>query len=69
MTNGGSDPGLGNGARAAGANRVVPAVVWLSQTGHSGSAGLRHGGGRGNGAGRGSYGSTGDSSETGERRR
>ena len=62
MTNGGSDPGLGRGARVAGANRVVPAVVWLSQTGHSVSAGLRHGGGRGNGAGRGSDGGTGDSS-------
>ena len=49
VTNGGSDPRLGRGARAAGANRVMSAVVWLSQTGHSGSAGLRHGDGKGNG--------------------
>ena len=42
-----SDPGLGRGARAASANRVVPAVVRLSQAGHSGSAGLSYGGGRG----------------------
>ena len=35
-------------------NRVVPAVVWLSQAGHSGSARHIYGGGRGNGAGRGS---------------
>ena len=28
------------GARSAGANRVVPAVVWLSQAGNSGRAGL-----------------------------
>ena len=40
VTNGGSDPGLGRGARAAGANRVVPAVVWLSQARHSGRVGL-----------------------------
>ena len=30
-------------ATGAGANRVVPAVVWLSQAGHSGSAGLSYG--------------------------
>ena len=47
-SNGGSDRGLGRGARAAGANRVMPAVVWLSQAGHRGSAGLSYGGGRGN---------------------
>ena len=47
MTNCGSDLGLGRGARAAGANRVVPAVVWLSQAGLSGSAGLNYGGGGG----------------------
>ena len=35
-------------------NRVVSAVVWLSQSGHSGSARLSYGGGRGNGVGRGS---------------
>ena len=69
VTNGGSDPRLGRGARAAGVNRVVPAVVWLSQTGHGESARLRHGGGRGNGAGRGSDSGTGDSSETRERRK
>ena len=69
VTNGGSDPRLGRGAPATGVNWVVPAVVWLSQTGHSGSARLNHGGGRGNGAGRGSDGGTGGSSETGERRR
>ena len=54
VTNGGSDPRLGRGARAAGVNRVVPAVVWLSQAGHSGSARHSYGDGRGNGAGRGS---------------
>ena len=54
VINGGSDPRLGRGARAAGVNWVVPAVVWFSQSGHSGSAGLSYGGGRGNGAGRGS---------------
>ena len=43
-------------------NRVVPAVVWLSQAGHSGCAGLSYGGGRGSGAGRGSGGGTGGSS-------
>ena len=48
--------------RAAGANRVVPAVVWLSQAGHSGCAGLSYGGGRGSGAGRRSGGGTGGSS-------
>ena len=68
MTNGGSGQGLGHGARAAGANRVVQAVVWLSQAGHSGHAGLSYGGGKGCGAGRGSGGGTGDSSKTGERR-
>ena len=30
-------------ATGAGVNRVVPAVVWLSQAGHSGSAGLSYG--------------------------
>ena len=30
-------------ATGAGANRVVPAVVWLSQAGHSGSARLSYG--------------------------
>ena len=54
VTNGGSDPRLCPGARAAGVNRVVRVVVWLSQAGHSGSARLSYGGGRGNGAGRGS---------------
>ena len=54
VTNDGSGLRLGRGARAAGVNRVVPAVVWLSQAGHSGSARLSYGGGRGNGAGRGS---------------
>ena len=54
VTNGDSDLRLGRAARAAGVNRVVPAVVWLSQAGHSGSARLSYGGGRGNGAGRGS---------------
>ena len=54
VTNGGSDPRLGHGARPAGVNRVVPAVVWLSQAGHSGSARHSYGSGRGNGAGRGS---------------
>ena len=54
VTNGDSDPRLGRGARAAGVNRVLPAVVWLSQAGHSGSARLSYGGDRGNGAGRGS---------------
>ena len=53
VTNGGSDPRLGRGARAAGVNRVVPAVVWLSQAVHSGIARLSYDGGRGNGAGRG----------------
>ena len=42
--------------RTAGTNRVVPAVVWLSQAGHSGCAGLSYDGGRGSGAGRGSGG-------------
>ena len=28
-------------------NRVVPAVVWLSQAGHGGSSGLSYGGARG----------------------
>ena len=54
VSNGGSDPRLGHGARAAGVNRVVLAVVWLSQARHSGSARLSYGGSRGNGAGRGS---------------
>ena len=52
-SDGGSDPGLGRGACAAGATRVVPAVVWLSQAGHSGCVGLSYGGGRGSGAGKG----------------
>ena len=30
-------------ATGAGENRVVPAVVWLSQAGHSGSVGLSYG--------------------------
>ena len=49
VTNGGSDPRLDRGARAAGVNRVVPAVVWLSQARHSGSARHSYGGGRGSG--------------------
>ena len=61
-SDGGNDPGLDRGACAAGANRVVSAVVWLSQAGHSGCAGLSYGGGRGSGAGRGTGGGTGGSS-------
>ena len=37
----------------------MQAVVWLSQAGHSGRAGLSYAGGKGKGAGRGSGGGTG----------
>ena len=46
--------GSGGGDRAAGANRVVPVVVWLCQAGHSGRAGRSYDGGKGKSAGRGS---------------
>ena len=66
VTNDGSGQGLGRGARTAGANRVVPAVVWLSPVGHSGRAGLSYDDGRGSGV----QGSGGDGQEeAGEGRR
>ena len=52
--------------RAAGVNRVVPAVVWLNQTGHRGRTGLSYSGGYGNGAGRGSAGMAQEETKEGE---